>query len=495
MCDRPNLLIFNPDQFRADALHHLGSEESITPNLDRTACTDGVSFRNAFCQNPVCTPSRCSFMTGWYTHVRGHRTMYHMLRKDEPVLLKILKDNGYFVWWGGKNDLVPGQYDPMDYCDILNDTKRKKKKNLHQTADQWRGPKDRDNYYSFYAGRLDSDSDGTYMDNDWAQVMDAIDFMENYDGEKPFCIYLPLSYPHPPYGVEEPYYSMIDRKKVTPPVKPYDDWSDKPSILDGIRKAQGMQGWSGERLVELKATYLAMCARIDAQYGMLLDALRKKGQYDETAIFTFSDHGDFTGDYGLVEKTENTFQDCLTNVPLLFKPPTGTKVMPGIRDALVELIDFTATVYELTGIEPGYTHFGKSLIPVVSGNDEEHRDAVFCEGGRMPYEKHCSGSRSTSAGTDFLYSPRINLQIGDGPEHSKAVMVRTGDWKYVYRVGEKHELYNLKNDPGELNNVIDDENHGDILQKLRLRMLQFFVETGDVVPLDGDERWFPGIVD
>ncbi|HPQ48288.1 MAG TPA: DUF4976 domain-containing protein, partial [Clostridia bacterium] len=186
---------------------------------------------------------------------------------------------------------------------------------------------------------------------------------------------------------------------------------------------------------------------------------------------------------------------CLTNVPLLFKPPTGTKVMPGIRDALVELIDFTATVYELAGIEPGYTHFGKSLIPVVSGNDEEHRDAVFCEGGRMPYEKHCSGSRSTSAGTDFLYSPRINLQIGDGPEHSKAVMVRTGDWKYVYRVGEKHELYDLKNDPRELNNVINLDKHKEILLRLRYRMLQFFVETGDVVPFDGDERWFPGIVD
>jgi arylsulfatase A-like enzyme len=491
---KPHLLIFNPDQFRNDALHHMGCEASVTPNLDRTVKEDGISFRNAFCQNPVCTPSRCSFMSGWYTHVNGHRTMYHMMRKHEPVLLKILKENGYFVWWGGKNDLVPGQYDPLDYCDVINVTKRKRKKNLHQTASEWRGPKELDNYYSFYAGKLQNDEDGSYIDNDWAQVLDAIDFIKEYKGEKPLCIYLPLAYPHPPYGAEEPYYSLIDRKKVNAPIKPYTEWSDKPSILKGIRDAQHMENWSEERLVELKATYLAMCARIDTQYGLLLEALKHKGIYDDTAVFTLSDHGDFTGDYGLVEKTENTFQDCLINVPLIFKPPAYIDVKPRITEALTELIDFTATIYELAGIEPGYTHFGKSLIPNAKG-DDELRDAVFCEGGRMPGEMHCSGSKSTSAGTDFLYSPRINLQIGDGPEHSKAVMVRTKEFKYIYRVGEKHELYNLSSDPDELINVIDDSNYFDILQKLQNRMLRFFVETGDVVPFDIDERWFAGIGD
>ena len=57
-------------------------------------------------------------MSGWYPHVRGHRTMFHMLRPDEPVLLRTLKDNGYYVWWGGKNDLVPGQNGYEDYCDV-----------------------------------------------------------------------------------------------------------------------------------------------------------------------------------------------------------------------------------------------------------------------------------------------------------------------------------------------------------------------------------------
>ena len=79
---KPHLLIFNPDQWRGDVLGHMGNPAVQTPDLDRFAAEDAVSFRNAFCQNPVCTPSRCSFMSGWYPHVRGHRTMSHMLHPD-----------------------------------------------------------------------------------------------------------------------------------------------------------------------------------------------------------------------------------------------------------------------------------------------------------------------------------------------------------------------------------------------------------------------------
>lgn len=76
MIKRPNIVILNPDQMRADSLHHLGNEAAVTPILDALS-EEGVSFSRAFCQNPVCTPSRCSFMSGWYPHVAGHRTMTH----------------------------------------------------------------------------------------------------------------------------------------------------------------------------------------------------------------------------------------------------------------------------------------------------------------------------------------------------------------------------------------------------------------------------------
>ena len=120
MGKKPHIVIFNPDQWRGDVLGHAGNAAAVTPHLDALPANDGVSFTSAFCQNTVCTPSRCSFMTGWYPHVRGHRTMHHMLHDElgETNLLKVLKDNGYFVWWGGKNDLVPGQSGFAEHCDV-----------------------------------------------------------------------------------------------------------------------------------------------------------------------------------------------------------------------------------------------------------------------------------------------------------------------------------------------------------------------------------------
>ena len=118
MAKRPNIILFNPDQWRGDVLGHMGNPGAMTPNLDVLVKADAVSFGQAFCQNPVCTPSRCSFMTGWYPHTRGHRTMFHMLQPDEPNLLRRLKDAGYFVWWGGKNDLVAAQYGFAEHCDV-----------------------------------------------------------------------------------------------------------------------------------------------------------------------------------------------------------------------------------------------------------------------------------------------------------------------------------------------------------------------------------------
>src|SRR5688572_13578865 len=123
-----------------------------------------------------------------------------------------------------------------------------------------------------------------------------------------------------------------------------------------------------------------MCARVDAQFGRVMQALREAGIYDDTAVFFFSDHGDFTGDYGLVEKTQNTFEDCLTRVPLLIKPPAGRSAQPRVSDAMVELIDVPATIYDYCGLEPQYSHFGRSLDGVVAGKTNDHRDAVFCEG-------------------------------------------------------------------------------------------------------------------
>lgn len=483
---RPHIVIFNPDQWRGDVMGHMGNPAAVTPTLDGLVQSEAVSFSHAYCQNPVCTPSRCSFMTGWYPHVRGHRTMFHMLQPDEPMLLRTLKDAGYYVWWGGKNDVVPAQNGFENYCDVKYMPPNSAGGPMQQLhADQsWRGSSDSDSYYSFFAGRLKDD----WYDNDWGMVEGAIELIRNPPRDRPLCIYLPLAYPHPPYGVENPWFSQIDRAKLPPRHPAPGDWSKHPSMLKGIYERQRMQGWTEDRWDELRATYYGMCARVDTQFGMLLDALREAGMYDDTAVFFFSDHGDFTGDYGLVEKTQNTFEECLVHVPFIVKPPKRVPIQPGIRDALVELIDMPATVEALTGLTPKHTHFGRSLLPLIAGTTGQHRDVVFCEGGRVHGETQAMESESPP-GEDFLYWPRLSLQREEGPEHGKAVMCRTRDYKYVYRLYEDDELYDLTTDPKALHNRINDPALRDIQAEMLARTLRFMVETADAVPHTPDRRW------
>jgi len=490
MAKQPHIIIFNPDEWRGDVLGHIGNPGAVTPNLDAVVKSDAVSFRNAFCQNPVCTPSRCSFMSGWYPHVRGHRTMYHMMHADEPVLLKTLKDNGYFVWWGGKNDLVPGQLPVDPYCTVkYKPTRPVQAGRGLDRQKQWRGEPGGDTYYSFYVGKLDTPGEGSHYDNDWGNVLGAIEFIRNRPEDQPLCIYLPLSYPHCPYAVEEPWYSMIDRSKLPKRTPTPEGWKGKPSIVKGIWERQKLHTWTEDRWKELRATYYGMCARVDHQFGMVMDALKDAGIYDDTAVFMFSDHGDFTGDYGLVEKNQNTFEDCLSRVPFIIKPPSGLEMKPRVSDALVELIDFPATVEALTGIEPKHTHFGRSLLPVIAGETDEHRDAVFCEGGRLHGERHCMELESSSSQAPTgMYWPRVNLQQSEGPEPTKATMCRTKEFKYVRRLYESDELYDLRKDPQELDNRIDDPSLSGELLKLRERMLTFYQETCDVVPWETDKR-------
>ncbi len=157
---------------------------------------------------------------------------------------------------------------------------------------------------------------------------------------------------------------------------------------------------------------------------------------------------------------------------------------------MVELIDFSATVYDLTGIDPGYDYFGKSLLPLLAGETEEHRNAVFCEGGRRIGETQAMERESTNArGDEELYSPRLKLQTTDeGPYHTKATMCRTKTHKFTKRLYEQDELYDLVADPLEERNVIDDPTYRGVLVELEERMLCWYMETCDVVPRKTDKR-------
>ncbi len=262
-------------------------------------------------------------------------------------------------------------------------------------------------------------------------------------------------------------------------------------MLKGIQELQGMENWSEDRWDELRTTYLAMCARVDDMFGRIVQALKDKGIYDDTAIFILSDHGDYTGDFGVVEKAQNTFEDCLTNVPLIVKPHKGVELVPGINNSMVELIDMYGTIEDFTGMKPTHTHFGKTLRHAMNNQEEVHRDVVFCEGGRLKSERHCTETASLPEGPSVKseYYPKLKIQDSHGPEHTKATMCRSIDHKYVQRLYEMDEFYDLKKDPKELHNLIEDPLYRDVIMEFKERMLKWYQETCDVVPFQEDDRF------
>lgn len=485
MSRKPNIIIFNPDQMRTDSLAHMGNPASVTPFLDDFARNEGVSFRNAFCQNTVCVPSRCSFLTGLYPHVHGHRTMSFLLRPGEPSFFSELKDAGYYVWMNGRNDLVAGQYpglidshaSEIFYFDE-NETPPVRR-GRHGAEDPFP--------YSHYVGRTER---AEFGDDD--DVNAAVRRILNPVDDRPLCLFLGLMNPHPPYQAEEPFYSSIDHSKLPPRVKP-EETAGKPLMESMIRQNQQLEEYTEEQWTELRATYLAMCHKVDDLFKRVCDALKEAGEYDNTAIFFFSDHGDYTGDFGIAEKSQNTFEDCLTNVPFLVKPPKGMPLDPGVSDSLVELIDFYATAMEYAGVKPAHDHFGRSLSPILADRSQPIRRYAFCEGGRMPYEEQCDEYHAnglTPKSTSNVYYPRLVVQL-DPVAHAKGTMIRDHRYKYIRRAAGSDEFYDLQRDPGERNNAINEDEYAVIINEMRLELLTWYQETCDVVPYDYDRRFAP----
>ncbi len=490
MSERPNILYFVADQMRSDTQHHLGNEAAITPNLD-ALLEEGVSFRNAYCQNPVCVPSRCSFLTGLYPHTTGHRTMHFLQNPDEPNILKTMKAAGYEVIWIGRNDVVPGDRTKTEYCDEyydgINEENRADATGAAKLGGAGGGHMNAVTFnkdmYSFYFGK--TEVTGKADVGCIKACLDYLDRKKKEGNDKPFFVYCTLMFPHPPYACDDPWYSMIDREK-TKTLWPRKPWvEDKPSMLKETADKMDLHHWDEERWAELRATYLAMTAKWDSQLGQVCEKLKEHGFYDDTSIFVFSDHGDYTGDYDIVEKLQNCFEDDLSNVPLVVKPAKRFECRPRISDALVELVDLNATVSEMTGVKLDYVQYGKSLLPLLA-EEREHKDAVFCEGGRVHGD--LPSMETGHHNPADIYWPRISVQQEEGPQHTKATMIRMGDLKYIQRLYERDELYDMKKDPAEMINEIDNPEYADAVLKMKMRMLEWYQETTDFVPNRKDLR-------
>lgn len=492
------------DQLRADSVGTFGTSIVRTPNLDRLGTTDdrhrGIAFDNCYVQNTVCTPSRCSIFTGWYPHVHGHRTIDYLLDAHEPNMLRTLRSAGYWVEWYGKNDLLTADAFGVS-VDHRGDVP-----GFGSTYEGNPWPSGHRLRNSFYFGRRPEER-STRLDHDWVATDNAVHFLSdraaNPRGDQPFFLYLPFIFPHPPYYVEEPYFSMYNRADVPPPARA--DYDRLPSFVKGYHEIYGMHELSDDDFREIIATYYGMVTRTDALLGRLLDTLETTGLADDTTVIVTSDHGDYTGDYGLVEKWWTGHTDNLTRVPLYVRVPRNAvtasgaeadKAASAVSHALVESIDILPTVIDLADVTADHSHFGRSLLPVIRGDTSTHRDAVFAEGGHHPEDTHCRGEVMDDNVNWGVYRPKTELPHQDFSYLHNAVMVRSARWKYIHHLTDMDELYDLEADPREERNLAapahmeGNDQLDQVVRQHQTLLLDWYMRTADVVPLRAGPRDF-----
>jgi len=470
-----NFVYFCPDEMRAESLACYGHPLVQTPNYDALA-RQGTRFDKCYGQHPVCSPSRCSFMTGWYPHVSGHRTLWHLLRPHEPNMLRYLKEAGYRIVWFGKNDLLSQDSFPLS-VDVVTSARGKTHGRNPYSLDDVR-------YYSFLYEPVEGDMEGIA---DLANVREAIRFLKS-GPQQPFVLYLPLSYPHPAYSAPQPYHDMYSPTDV-PPLRP-PGLPHKPDFHRLIRQYRRLNELPDEFFARIQAVYLGMVSFVDFMLGELLQALSETGLDSSTAVFAFSDHGDWAGDYGLVEKWPSALDDSIVRVPLIVRLPGGAQ--GHVVQEPVELLDIMATTMELAGVEVKHTHFSTSLVPQLHGEKGDPGRAAYAEGGYDVHEPHCFEGRQERfdipPDVTGIYYPK-GLQQQEKPESvCRSTMMRTLDYKLIRRTLGVNELYDMKEDPRELSNVYYDEAYGRVRAELEDRMLDWYLRTADVVPPDRDPR-------
>lgn len=478
MSRRPNIIIINPDEMRWNTMGHMGNPAASTPRLDAFAQNEAVSFENAYCQNPVCVPSRCSFLTGLYPHVNGYRTMHYLMHDGKDTLFAELRRAGYRVWMNARNDFIaaniPGEM--ATQFDEINIPER----NMHGSHKIIEGFP-----YSHYIGVVDE------VTTDMADTIAACERIRKQKPEDdPLCLFVGWLNPHVPYVTDKAHYDRIDPALIPERVR-FSETEGKSMMIRKLREFADLGAFSEEQWKEVQRVYLAQCAYVDDMFGMIIDALKESGIYDDSLVIFLSDHGDFAGDFDLPEKAQNSFEDILTKVPLLVKPPKAEKCDAGVTKSLAELVDFYATVMDYAGTEPGHDQFGRSLRPVIENREKTVRSYVCSEGGRRACEKqadeyHKYGEDGPPKTSD--YWAKMNAEADD-EAHAKGTMICDGRYKYVLRLNGNDEFYDLEKDPQEKLNRISDEAYAAKILEMKLEMLSWYQETCDTVQRAFDSRF------
>ena len=434
----PNLLYIHSDQHNPYVTGCYGDPLVQTPHLDSLAA-EGVVFENVYCPSPICVPSRMSMLSGRYPHENAVWTNSHILDSGIPTFAHAMGAAGYQpVLIGRMHALGPDQ--------------------LHGYAERLvgdHGP----NYHggggvdhgelSGTAGpaRVSLEKSGAgqsaYQVHDEDVTVATVDYLNRLGVQKraglldaPFSISVGFMLPHQPFVARQEDYRLYEGQMTMPQhpepfteaLHPYFRW---------WREKCGIVEVSDAEILRARTAYWGLVTRMDVMIGQILTALRENGLDEDTLILYSSDHGEQVGEHGLWWK--QTFYEHSVKVPTIL---SWRGALPeGVRcDRVVSSLDLNATMLDALGA-PSLPHSrGRSTLPLLRGEDTHWEDIAFSE--------YC---------TD------------DGCYHR---MVREGEWKLNYYHGHPSQLFNLKDDPNELQDRVDDPACQDILEHLTQKVLE-----------------------
>ncbi len=419
-----NLVFLLSDQHNRDTSGCYGHSQIRTPHIDSLA-EDGVRFDSAYTNCPICVPARASLATGRYVHeIRnwdnafpysgtvpgwGHRLIAEGHRVESIGKLHYRRDED--------DDGFSKHIVPLNVVDGIGDVMG----SVRESPPVRQGTRN---------GILEAGpGNSTYLEYDIDIANRACRWLQEAAAspdDKPWVLFVSFVCPHPPFIAPPELFDLYPLEDITLPVQNRPDERPQHRALDDLRDImQYTEPFTEEQIRQVTAAYYGTCTHLDKQIGKVLQALSDTGLSEETRIIYTSDHGESMGRRGLWGKF--TMYEESAAIPFVL---AGPDVPQGKSSStVVSLVDCYQTILEAVGVEPTPDEQelpGRSLWPIAQG--EESARIAFSE-------YHAVGSKNA------------------------VFMVRDDQYKYVHYVDDQPQLFDLRNDPQELENLADSTNH------------------------------------
>ena len=445
----PNVLWICTDDHASYVAGCYGNSVVRTPNIDRLAAS-GMRFDRAFCNAPVCSASRQSFITGRYPRTVGVTLLRTPLPEAETTLAEMLGSAGYDTAAIGKmhfnSQLKHGfdlRIDHREYRALLKARGWKPLPEGVEVLPPWKPFRDPAriwlNSMCVPYGALDEDMHGTFFAQEAAKFLQA-------KRDKPFFMIVSFYEPHSPFRFPVEFRGRHDPATFgVPKVGPEDD-DQIPAIFRDL---------TDDEKRGIAAAYYTSTEFADKNVGIVLDALEKSGSADNTLVVYTGDHGYFLGQHGRIEK-HSSYEEAV-GAPLLMRYPGKIKPRSS-TEALVEFIDVVPTVLEYCGLPIPDNVQGRSLANLLAGRTDRHRDRVFVE-----------------------YAQNDEVMVRD--ERWKLVFIRNkrrrtdGYDSERPLKGHTLKLFDLVNDPGEFTNLAGRPEQVQRVERYVGQLIDFFKRT------------------